>query len=393
MIPGLHRLLWTRFTWRHVLLAPGSSLLLAAILALGVAVYLSIRLANRAAVSGFQNFTDLITAESDGLVTAPAGSLPESVLRELRSAFGPMPVHLVPVLETTAARPPAPGVARTIGDRETFQILGVDLIGVQNLPAARNADRSWFAQEASEGTAAAGADPEAFWRRFRDPRGVFIPEALAHRDGIGPGGSLRLILNETVVELRVTGILPADPGRPAAPETLLVMDLPALQELTGRTGRLDRVEFVLPEGPDRAARWELLRKDLERLGEGRWTVGTPADRRDSAAMMTRAFRLNLTVLSLLSLPARMIATSVSLDARSSLAVGEVPIPTLRLALPTVMARVPATLIPTSAELLITATCPTDRYVGNPGDEMITAFPTTCSPATGRDVFMPTRPAL
>ncbi len=313
MIPGLHRLLWTRFTWRHVLLAPGSSLLLAAILALGVAVYLSIRLANRAAVSGFQNFTDLITAESDGLVTAPAGSLPESVLRELRSAFGPMPVHLVPVLETTAARPPAPGVARTIGDRETFQILGVDLIGVQNLPAARNADRSWFAQEASEGAVAAGADPEAFWRRFRDPRGVFIPEALAHRDGIGPGGSLRLILNETVVELRVTGILPADPGRPAAPETLLVMDLPALQELTGRTGRLDRVEFVLPEGPDRAARWELLRKDLERLGEGRWTVGTPADRRDSAAMMTRAFRLNLTVLSLLALLVGLYLVVQALD--------------------------------------------------------------------------------
>src|SRR5690606_15234327 len=50
----LTALLWSRFTWRHWCRSPRSSLLLMAILALGVAALFSVRLANRAAVSGFQ---------------------------------------------------------------------------------------------------------------------------------------------------------------------------------------------------------------------------------------------------------------------------------------------------------------------------------------------------
>ena len=55
---GLLPLLWTRFSWRHAAGAPGQTLLLLTILSLGIAVYVSIRLANRAAVAGFEQFTD-----------------------------------------------------------------------------------------------------------------------------------------------------------------------------------------------------------------------------------------------------------------------------------------------------------------------------------------------
>jgi putative ABC transport system permease protein len=311
MIVGLQRLLWSRFTWRHARLAPVSSLLLVTILALGVAVYFSIRLANRAAVSSFQNFTEILTAESDGQISAPAGSLPERTLGELRTAFGTAPVHLVPVLESTAARPGKPDAGESIGQRETFQILGVDLIAVQNLPTARDTDRSWFAQT-DPGTHPT-ASTEGFWKRFRDPRAVFLPQALAARNRLVPGSLLPLVINESVVDLHVAGIIPADPSRPAPPDALLVMDLPALQVLTGRTGRVDRIEFVLPDGPDRAARWALLRAELVRLGDGRWNVGSPSDRRDSAALMTQAFRLNLTVLSLLALLVGLYLVVQALD--------------------------------------------------------------------------------
>jgi len=37
---------------------------------------------------------------------------------------------------------------------------------------------------------------------------------------------------------------------------------------------------------------------LEKLGGERWIVTTPGTRRESAETMTRAFRLNLTILSL-----------------------------------------------------------------------------------------------
>jgi putative ABC transport system permease protein len=56
-----------------------------------------------------------------------------------------------------------------------------------------------------------------------------------------------------------------------------------------------------------------MRDELRRIAGGRWTVGTPSDRRDSAEMMTRAFRLNLTVLSLLALLVGLYLVVQALD--------------------------------------------------------------------------------
>jgi putative ABC transport system permease protein len=287
-------LLWRRFSWRHWRLAPASSGLLVLILALGIAVFMAIRLANRAAVASFQNFTDILTAESDGVISAPAGALPETILPELRQLFGDEPVRIVPVLETSATAP-----RRTedeaIGSRATFQVLGVDLIALQNLASQQMKDRGWF----NQATDSAGDEPDVFWARFLDPRSVFVPATMADR--VRLGDPLDLVLQESVVTLRVAGFIPTAEGRPAPPADMIVMDLPALQHWTGQTGRVTRIEFLLPETPDRAARWARLQPGLEAASAGRWRVGTPADRRNSAATMTLAFRLNLTVLSLLAL--------------------------------------------------------------------------------------------
>ncbi|HMO65808.1 MAG TPA: hypothetical protein PKE47_11420, partial [Verrucomicrobiota bacterium] len=138
-----------------------------------------------------------------------------------------------------------------IGSRATFPVLGVDVLGLQNLADQAPAQRGWF-QRAGAGDAA-GGDAE-FWEAFRNPRAVFISAALAAREGLRPGDALPLVLNEQIVPLEVAGVIPDQPGRPAAPATLLVMDLPALQRLTGRTGRLTRVEFFVEPGHGAAER-------------------------------------------------------------------------------------------------------------------------------------------
>jgi putative ABC transport system permease protein len=330
---GLLELFWRRFTWRHWCQAPLQSALLVALLSLGVGVFLSIRLANRAAVASFQNFTDLLTAESDGLISAPAGTLPESVLSELRSALGDTPVQIVPVVESTGSRPRT-SEDEAIGSRGSFQIVGVDLIALGNLAARQKADRGWFGQEAPRETSSPGRESGvaaqgamAFWTSFRDPRSVFVSAELARAEGWTLGGEFPLILNETIVNLRIAGLIPADPSRPAVPARMLVMDLPALQHWTGMTGRLSRVEFVLEDGPRRAERWAELRTRLESLAGGvatgleasgpnppaRWRVSSPADRRAAGEVMTRAFRLNLTILSLLALVVGLYLVFQALD--------------------------------------------------------------------------------
>lgn len=341
--PQVQRLLWTRFSWRHARQAPWTTALLVLTLALGVAVYLAIRLANRAAVSSFRNFTDVVTAESDGMILAPAGSLPESLLGGLRERFPDTPVHWVPVLESTAVEP-GDGSEGIIGNKTTYTLLGVDWVALQNLAQARRpagaepgtggippsspstppraggpSSRPGLGAGANAGGAVAGGltpgdgtpgEEALLWARLQDPRAVLVPAAVAARLR---SPTLRLVIQERVVELRVVGVLPEDPAQPKAPDNLLLFDLPALQALTARSGQLDRIEFVLPEGPDRPARAAALRKDLGDWMSGRWLLSSPSERRDNAATMTRAFRLNLTILSLLALLVGLMLVYQALD--------------------------------------------------------------------------------
>ena len=284
------------------------------ILAFGIAVFFAVRLANRAAVANFQNFTDLLTAEADGLVTAEAGALSENLLPELRTLCGTESVHLVPVLETTAT-PPRSTEAEAIGERETYQLVGVDLIALQNLAAQRQVNRPWFDQtNASPATAGpAGAERDRFWQTFRDPRSAYVSGFLAERQYLRVGQDLPLLINDRVITLRVAGIIPVAPDQPQPPANLIVLDLPALQVLADRTGRLDRIEFVLDPGPERRERWQQLRLRLEAAAQGRWRVATPADRRAAGEQMTAAFRLNLTILSLLALVVGLYLVFQALD--------------------------------------------------------------------------------
>ncbi|MCW5557707.1 MAG: ABC transporter permease, partial [Verrucomicrobiae bacterium] len=304
----------SRLTWRHWRRAPGSSALLAVLVAVGVAVFFAIRLANRAAVASFRNFTEVLASETDALIQARAGFLPEGILGELREALGDAPVRLLPILESTASRPRATG-GEPIGSRTTFTLLGVDWIAMQNFVARAEVPPGPDAK-------AAAPRPEAFdpaaWASFRDPRAVFISAALAREGGLSPGSELPLIVQDRVVPLRVFGVIPEDESRPRAPAHLIVMDLPALQSLTRNPGRLSRIEFLVEEGPQRIERVAHLREVLrsrapDTAGASRWVVSSPAERRAAAAMMTRAFRLNLTILSLLSLVVGVYLVFQALD--------------------------------------------------------------------------------
>lgn len=281
-------LLLRLFSWRHCRMAPGTSALLVLILALGVAVYFAVRLANRAAVAGFQQFTSLLATQSDWVITPPAGRLPETILRELRDALGARAVQIIPVVETTGVPPRAPDASPLETEaRITYTIVGLDLVAMQNLPMAR-------------ATAGAG-DGKDFWSRLTDPYAVFIPAALARRFSLERDAVLPLIILDRIVELHVAGVLPEVEDGPQAPESLLLMDLPNVQALAGKPGQLDRVEFLMEHGPLVESQRTETRAILEKLSGGRWLTSSPDERRESAATMTRGFRMNLTVLSLLAL--------------------------------------------------------------------------------------------
>jgi putative ABC transport system permease protein len=287
-------LLLRRLALRHALLAPGQTALLVLILALGVAVFTAVRLANRAAVSSFTHFTDALTGRSDFIIQAPAGRLPESLLHELRPALAGLAAQIHPVVESSAAEPAAPD-APGFG-RRSFTLLGVDLVAAANLATQQDAPEPFFRARADTGNAT------GFFDLFGDAPLVWLSPAFAEK--LPP--HLDLVLNDRPVRLRVAGAIPRAPEAPAAPANLVVLDLPRLQALVGRAGRLDSVEFVLEDGPALDTRRATLARRLEQLASSdgsppRWIVTTPGARRETAETMTSAFRLNLTVLSLIAL--------------------------------------------------------------------------------------------
>lgn len=293
---GRHQLTWLltrRILLRHWKKAWRSTLALTLTLALGVGVFFAIRLANRAAVSGFQLFTDSVTGGSDLIISSPAGWLDEQVLARLRDAAGDTPATFFPVLETTAT---LPGSGR--GEDGFFarqlQVVGVDLPSLANLV--------YLTSEAYEPLRRSDVgEIDPFAEGFGQAAPAYAPAALARTQGWSVGDEIALGWNTTIVPIKLAGLLPEGNFRLAPPENLLLMDLPDVQRLTAQPGRVQRVEARLPPGPFREVWLAELRGRLEAAADGRWTLAEPEALRRSGDLMTRAFRLNLTILSALAL--------------------------------------------------------------------------------------------
>lgn len=268
-----------RCALRHWRLAWRQQLMLLLILALGTAVHVAMRLANRSALAGFEKFADGLTRDSDWTVRAAAGALREEWLGEMRAALGVRPVALLPIIEATVV-PHQVQQETSIGERPTWRLVGMDLIAMQNF-------RSLLP--------VAGKVPEV------TERSCFASEAMARRMGWKAGTTFPVVVNDRVVELTLAEVLPTLPDLPAPPDSLLLMDLPAAQALLQRSGEVDRVEVFSPDGPAFPQLRGEVQEPLTEAAKGRWQVITREDRRSLAGSMTDAFRLNLTVLSLLAL--------------------------------------------------------------------------------------------
>jgi putative ABC transport system permease protein len=301
--------MFRRLTWRHWLAARRSTILQILILALGVSVFFSIRLANRAAVNSFENFTGMLHQASDWQISASAGELPDSTLGELREALGDLPVDMIPVLETTAAEP-FKGGGDQLESRPMYDLVGLDLVAIQNPADAAGEDLDLFNQS-STGSNSPGESP--FGKVMKNFNAAFISAGMATARHLKIGDHFRVMIDDQLVDLEIAGFIPEIPSRPAAPDNLIIMDLPALQNLTHRAGKIDRIEFAVPEGPAAEAQRSQLHDVLVALGKDRWQILSQGDRRAGAAMMTRAFRMNLNLLSMIGLLVGLYLIFQSLD--------------------------------------------------------------------------------
>ena len=264
--------LLARASLRHLGSHPWLTALSLLGIALGVAVVVSIDLANASAMRAFERSTDTVAGRATHqLVGGPAG-LPESVYRDLRLQPG-APVS-APVVE---------GYVRArSGDHRTLTVLGVD-------PFAEAPFRSFVPRGGGK------VDLGAF---LTEPGAALLTQRTAQALHVKAGDPLVVGVEGVAKQLRVVALLqPPNEGSAQAMEGLVLTDLSTAQEVLGQVGRLSRIDLKLPGGEAGEARLASLRP---RLPDGAEVV-RPQARGNAVEQMTRAFRTNLTALSLLAL--------------------------------------------------------------------------------------------
>lgn len=309
MKPTMFRTAWhmTRvFSLRHARRDWRHTATIIAILALGVAAFMSIRLANRAAIVSFSGFSESVSGGSDLTLTAPIGNLTLEDLRGMREALGNVPVHLLPLLRASATLPDQNQRTDRPSSGREFVLLGADWIALQNLSGLSAGAEGLIDFDNLPG--------ESLWETLRNPRHLIITTPTARRYGLSIGDNFSLIVQDRTVAFEIVAILPLQSGGNPVPENLLLMDMAALQRLTHNEGQISQVDIVLPNSIDKAARLDIIQQKLTESANGRWQVRDPIVEQGAGERMTAAFRLNLTVLSLISLLVGAYLVTQALDA-------------------------------------------------------------------------------
>lgn len=258
------RALLLTFSWQEWRHHPWRTLAAATSVMLGVALAFAVHLINASALDEFARATSQVQGQPDVALRARQGLLPDTWLDELAARPG---VALAsPVLELPLQ------LTGADGQRLAVRVVGVDALKVAGVSPA-------LMPQPDEG--AGRLDLFA-------PDAVFA-NATARRAIESWKGELQLQQGLQRLPVRLAGHV----GAPGAP--LLVMDIAALQDLAGQGGWLSRVDLRLQPGevPGEVIAPASLPPQL--------LLEAPGAVSERSGQLSRAYRVNLTVLALVAL--------------------------------------------------------------------------------------------
>jgi len=281
---------------------------LAAVVAVGVAVFLAVGLANRAAVASFGQFASSVAGQSQLVAYAATGPLSDDDLAAMRQALLETEASILPVIETTAALPSGAsgeGPKTAASEPDAVALLGIDLLPLLNAIAREGAVEPSQVPPALE--------EEAFWDTLANQRAFFSSERLAAARGWRRGERVTVFMDDRALELEWAGSYPKFSVNDLQSDRLLAMERRHLAVLLGRQGEADRAEIFFPDRARRPAWTEEARRLLDQANPGHWAVETRTERQQTGETMTRAFRANLRALSALALIVALILVLQALD--------------------------------------------------------------------------------
>jgi putative ABC transport system permease protein len=263
-----------RASFRHLVRHPWQTALAILGIALGVAVAVSIDLANESARRAFALSTEAVTGRATHQIVGPSAGLDERLVPRLTRELGVHPV--APVVEAWVGVESAPG--------RTLELLGID-------PFSEGPFRPYLGRGPGGGGGVLG-------RLVTEPGAVLLSRETAGDLGLRAGDALVLRASGRSRPVRVLALIEPENGRAAqALRSLVIADVTTAQEILEQPGRLSRVDLAVPDGPAGEA---ILSRVRAALPDGVEIVAAAA-RSEFVGELTRAFDVNLTALSLLAL--------------------------------------------------------------------------------------------
>ena len=299
-----------RIGWRYLIHHPWQSILMVLGITLGVAVVVAIDLANASASRAFDLSTATVAGKATHQITGGPLGLDESVYTRLRRSD--LEVAAAPVINEYVSSP-------MLGDIP-LQLLGVD-------PFAEAPFRDYLGggigTNANRPPAGSLSTPVGDLTTFlTQPGAVLLSADLADRYGIkpcpdqqflsespDPGCHIELEIAGQIQPVFVAGLLQANPNADAINrrglDSILLADISTAQELTGRLGKLDRIDLILPENQSPGGTvpngTSALVAEIQALLPQDARLQPVEARTGTVEQMTSAFRINLTALSMLAL--------------------------------------------------------------------------------------------
>lgn len=254
---------------RPLLMHPRSSLLSVLSIALGVAVFLAITIANRGAVESFHNAFEQITGKADLEIR---GDLPEEMFPAVQRTDGV--AAATPLIEGMVTLPDYPG--------ESMRVVGIDPFTAEGVLALK---------PELDGSQGNGGGLEEW---LGTERVLAVSADFLTRHHLRQGEQIRMQGPGAPISVRLAFVMhqeAATDGHVAA------LDLAAAQEWLGTKGRLGAILIRLNDPSQRTA----VITRLQPLVPATATIDPPSQRTKQVEIMIAAFRMNLSALSLVSL--------------------------------------------------------------------------------------------
>ena len=240
--------------------------------AVGVAVFLSIRLANQQTMMSFTESVDLVLGRADAVIRVEGIDFDEIHFEKLHALRKEIKAY--PVIEGY-------GVESTSG--EVVEIIGTDLLQDSGI-------RDFSLKTKDKGL-------KGLLPLIMDPAGVILPEKFISGVQFDTDSSLQFLINGKEKSLNVNAILEDKGIAKALNGNFALMDIAAAQKAFDKIGRLDRIDiqFLHP------SKFDVMQKKISALMPEHLLVQRPQRKNQQVEKMLRAFQYNLTALSFVAL--------------------------------------------------------------------------------------------